>query len=91
MTTYERQMTFLHFSNLIEQHNDDLATLETWELGRLMRYYAGILLTYQHPLYYHWQAPFINPQMEELNLVMESFLQTISQCIISFYGFKATI
>ncbi|KAK4562671.1 hypothetical protein RGQ29_005246 [Quercus rubra] len=21
-------------------------------------------LSYQHPLYYHWQAPFLNPQME---------------------------
>nr|POE94190.1 hypothetical protein CFP56_17520 [Quercus suber] len=44
-------------------------------------------LSYQHPLYYHWQAPFLNPQMEELNLIMESFLQTKSQCIISFYSF----
>ncbi|KAK4582044.1 hypothetical protein RGQ29_025276 [Quercus rubra] len=73
--------------------------------------------SYQHPLYYHWQAPFLNPQMEYLtgpkqfsmpkqsssfcmsnksnqfffllglNLVMESFLQTKSQCLISFYGF----
>ena len=32
---------------------------------------------------------FIN--LQELNLVMESFLQTKSQCIISFYSFWATI
>ena len=25
----ERQMAFLHFANLIEQHNDELAALET--------------------------------------------------------------
>ena len=28
----ERQMAFLHFSNLIEQHNDELAALETWDV-----------------------------------------------------------
>jgi len=56
MTAYERQRVLLRFADLIEQHNDELAALETWDngkpyeqaakievpmLARLMRYYAG--------------------------------------------------
>ncbi|XP_030961193.1 aldehyde dehydrogenase family 2 member B7, mitochondrial-like isoform X1 [Quercus lobata] len=56
MAAYERQRVLLRFADLIEQHNDELAALETWDngkpyeqaakievpmLARLMRYYAG--------------------------------------------------
>ncbi|XP_078159506.1 aldehyde dehydrogenase family 2 member B7, mitochondrial-like [Carex rostrata] len=56
MTAYERSRILLRFADLIDKHNDELATLETWDNGkpyeqaagievpmvsRLMRYYAG--------------------------------------------------
>jgi len=55
MTAYERQKIVLRYADLLEQHNDELAVLETWDNGkpyqqavtevqiyiRLMRYYAG--------------------------------------------------
>ncbi|KAF7809282.1 aldehyde dehydrogenase family 2 member B7, mitochondrial-like [Senna tora] len=56
MTAYERQKILLRAADLIEKHNDELATLETWDNGkpyaqaaqievpmlvRLIRYYAG--------------------------------------------------
>ncbi|XP_030957391.1 aldehyde dehydrogenase family 2 member B7, mitochondrial-like [Quercus lobata] len=55
MTAYERQKIVLRYADLLEQHNDELAALETWDNGkpyqqavtevqiyiRLMRYYAG--------------------------------------------------
>uniref|UniRef100_A0A0C9S9Y8 TSA: Wollemia nobilis Ref_Wollemi_Transcript_5624_1981 transcribed RNA sequence n=1 Tax=Wollemia nobilis TaxID=56998 RepID=A0A0C9S9Y8_9CONI len=56
MTAYERSCVLSRFADLIEKHNDELATLETWDCGkpylqaskiemplfaRLMRYYAG--------------------------------------------------
>jgi aldehyde dehydrogenase (NAD+) len=51
----------LRFADLIDQHNDELAALETWDNGkpfeqsakievpmfaRLMRYYAGISMDF---------------------------------------------
>ncbi|GMH01620.1 hypothetical protein Nepgr_003459 [Nepenthes gracilis] len=56
MTAYERSKVLLRFADLVEQHNDELAALETWDNGkpyeqaattevpmfvRLFRYYAG--------------------------------------------------
>ncbi|PON98931.1 Succinylglutamate-semialdehyde dehydrogenase [Trema orientale] len=56
MTPYERSKILLRFADLLEQHNDELAKLETWNNGkpyeqaanievpmvvRLLRYYAG--------------------------------------------------
>ncbi|KAL8161585.1 hypothetical protein V2J09_013074 [Rumex salicifolius] len=56
LTAYERSRVLLKFADLIDEHNDDLAALETWDngkpyeqaakievpmLSRLMRYYAG--------------------------------------------------
>ncbi|CAI8595222.1 unnamed protein product [Vicia faba] len=56
MTTYERQKIMLRAADLIEKHNDEIVTLETWDNGnpyeqsrqveipmlvRLIRYYAG--------------------------------------------------
>uniref|UniRef100_A0A2N9GPU4 aldehyde dehydrogenase (NAD(+)) n=2 Tax=Fagus sylvatica TaxID=28930 RepID=A0A2N9GPU4_FAGSY len=56
MPAYQRQRILLRFADLIDQHNDELAALETWDNGkpfeqsakievpmfaRLMRYYAG--------------------------------------------------
>ncbi|OWM89634.1 aldehyde dehydrogenase family 2 member B7, mitochondrial [Punica granatum] len=56
MTAYERSMVLLRFADLLEKHNDEIATLETWDNGkpfeqaakielpmiaRLFRYYAG--------------------------------------------------
>ncbi|KAG8641750.1 hypothetical protein MANES_12G030100v8 [Manihot esculenta] len=56
MTAYERARILLRFADLIEKHNDEIATLETWDNGkpyeqaskievpmvaRLFRYYAG--------------------------------------------------
>lgn len=56
MTAYERSRIMLRFADLIEEHNDEIAALETWDNGkpyeqaanaeipmvaRLMRYYAG--------------------------------------------------
>ncbi|KAF5758566.1 putative aldehyde dehydrogenase (NAD(+)) [Helianthus annuus] len=56
MTAYERSRILLRFADLVDQHNDDLAALETWDNGkpylqsaetevpmfsRLFRYYAG--------------------------------------------------
>ncbi|GAB4839819.1 hypothetical protein Ancab_020529 [Ancistrocladus abbreviatus] len=56
MTAYERLKVLLRFADLVEQHNDELAALETWDNGkpyeqaakievpmlvRLFRYYAG--------------------------------------------------
>ncbi|KAI3433107.1 Aldedh domain-containing protein [Psidium guajava] len=56
MSAYERAKIILRFADLIEKHNDELATLETWDNGkpyeqaakielpmivRLLRYYAG--------------------------------------------------
>ncbi|KAJ9176414.1 hypothetical protein P3X46_011727 [Hevea brasiliensis] len=56
MTAYERSKIMLHFADLIEKHNDEIATLETWDNGkpydqaakievpmvaRIFRYYAG--------------------------------------------------
>ncbi|CAI8609489.1 unnamed protein product [Vicia faba] len=56
MTTYERQKIMLRAADLIEKHNDEIATLDTWDNGkpyeqsrqveipmlvRLIRYYAG--------------------------------------------------
>ncbi|CAI8609487.1 unnamed protein product [Vicia faba] len=34
MTTYERQKIMLHAADLIEKHNDEIATLETWDNGK---------------------------------------------------------
>ncbi|KAK4715798.1 hypothetical protein R3W88_014136 [Solanum pinnatisectum] len=56
MTAYERSKILLRLADLIEKHNDQIATLETWDTGkpyaqaakievpmvvRLLRYYAG--------------------------------------------------
>ncbi|OAY32605.1 benzaldehyde dehydrogenase, mitochondrial [Manihot esculenta] len=56
MTAYERSRIMLRFADLLEKHNDEIATLETWDNGkpyeqaakievpmvvRLFRYYAG--------------------------------------------------
>lgn len=56
MTAYERSRILLRFADLIEKHNDELASLESWDngkpyeqaaqievpmLARLFRYYAG--------------------------------------------------
>ncbi|XP_042503103.1 aldehyde dehydrogenase family 2 member B7, mitochondrial-like [Macadamia integrifolia] len=56
MTAYERSCIIYRFADLLEKHNDEIATLETWDNGkpyeqaakievpmltRLMRYYAG--------------------------------------------------
>ncbi|GAB2280439.1 hypothetical protein Dimus_015071 [Dionaea muscipula] len=56
MTAYERSKVLLRFADLVEQHNDEIAALETWDNGkpfeqsakievpmfvRLIRYYAG--------------------------------------------------
>ncbi|KAI3887380.1 hypothetical protein MKX03_002784 [Papaver bracteatum] len=56
MTAYERSKILYRFADLIEKHNDEIATLETWDNGkpfeqaaqievpmvaRLFRYYAG--------------------------------------------------
>ncbi|GAB2289533.1 hypothetical protein Dimus_023843 [Dionaea muscipula] len=56
MTPYERSKIMLRFADLVEQHTDELAALETWDNGkpfqqarkeelpmvvRLFRYYAG--------------------------------------------------
>ncbi|KAJ4973678.1 hypothetical protein NE237_006852 [Protea cynaroides] len=56
MTAYERSRIMFRFADLIEKHNDEIATLETWDNGkpyeqaaktevpmmaRLFRYYAG--------------------------------------------------
>ncbi|KAL5723675.1 aldehyde dehydrogenase (NAD(+)) [Ranunculus cassubicifolius] len=56
MTAYERSRIMFRFADLIEKHNDELATLETWDNGkpfsqaaqvelpmiaRIIRYYAG--------------------------------------------------
>ncbi|CAL5197046.1 unnamed protein product [Lathyrus oleraceus] len=56
MTAYERQRILLRAADLLEKHNNELATLETWDNGkpyeqaaeievpmltRLIRYYAG--------------------------------------------------
>lgn len=56
MTAYERSKILLRFVDLVEQHNDEIAALETWDNGkpyeqaaqaevpmfaRLFRYYAG--------------------------------------------------
>lgn len=56
MTAYERSRILLRFADLLEEHNDELAALETWDSGkpyeqsakievpmlvRLFRYYAG--------------------------------------------------
>ena len=49
-------------------------------------------LSYQHPLYYHWQAPFLNPQMERIqshydyfNLYpkVTCFVSLLTQCLQS--------
>ncbi|KNA25410.1 hypothetical protein SOVF_006850 [Spinacia oleracea] len=56
MTAYERSRILLKFADLLEQHTDEIAALETWDNGkpyeqaakvelpmcvRIMRYYAG--------------------------------------------------
>lgn len=56
MTAYERSCVMFRFADLLEKHNDEIATLETWDNGkpyeqaaavevpmavRLIRYYAG--------------------------------------------------
>ncbi|KAL9265276.1 Benzaldehyde dehydrogenase, mitochondrial-like protein, partial [Drosera capensis] len=56
MTAYERSKILWRFADLVEQHNDEIAALETWDNGkpyeqaataelpifvRLFRYYAG--------------------------------------------------
>ncbi|XP_031263171.1 aldehyde dehydrogenase family 2 member B7, mitochondrial-like [Pistacia vera] len=56
MTAYERSRILLRFADLLEKHNDEVATLETWDNGkpyeqaakieipmvvRFFRYYAG--------------------------------------------------
>ncbi|XP_071733922.1 aldehyde dehydrogenase family 2 member B4, mitochondrial-like [Rutidosis leptorrhynchoides] len=56
MTAYERSCILLRFADLVEKHNDDIASLESWNSGkpyeqsakaevptlaRLFRYYAG--------------------------------------------------
>ncbi|XP_071724473.1 benzaldehyde dehydrogenase, mitochondrial-like [Rutidosis leptorrhynchoides] len=56
MTAYERSRILLRFADLLEQHTDEIAALETWDNGkpyeqaanielpmcvRIMRYYAG--------------------------------------------------
>ncbi|MBA0592729.1 hypothetical protein Gorai_009704, partial [Gossypium raimondii] len=56
MTAYERSRVLFRFADLIDQHTEELATLETWDNGkpyeqaakielpmisRLIRYYAG--------------------------------------------------
>lgn len=56
MTAYERSRVLFRFADLVEKHNDEIATLETWDNGkpfeqaaktevpmivRFFRYYAG--------------------------------------------------